>query len=240
MGTRGSWIDLNPAGASSSIAWGVDEDRQVGEATVGGQRRASLWSGSAGSWVDLNPADSYESNAVGIDRSQQVGFAVIAGVSHASLWTGSAASWVSLNPAGAGGSNASAVDDGWQVGTAIVQGVNHASLWSGSAGSWVDLHAFLPAWFRDSNAMGIWHDGSSTYVVGVGFNTVTGRSEALMWMGPAPCRADFNNDGWVDSVDFFDFVAAFFAGSPGADFNEDGVVDSQDFFAFLSAYFAGC
>jgi hypothetical protein len=54
------------------------------------------------------------------------------------------------------------------------------------------------------------------------------------------CAADFNNDGSLNSRDFFDFVDAFFAGDPRADFNGDGNVNSQDFFDFLTAFFAGC
>ena len=53
-----------------------------------------------------------------------------------------------------------------------------------------------------------------------------------------PCRADFNDDGGVNSQDFFDFIAAFFAGD--ADFNHSGATNSQDFFDFLTAFFAGC
>ncbi len=54
------------------------------------------------------------------------------------------------------------------------------------------------------------------------------------------CAADFNCDGVANSQDFFDFLAAFFAGTPNADFNGDGVVNSQDFFDFLTAFFGGC
>jgi hypothetical protein len=54
------------------------------------------------------------------------------------------------------------------------------------------------------------------------------------------CPADFNCDSHVNSQDFFDFLTAFFAGTPNADFNRDTLVNSQDFFDFLAGFFAGC
>jgi hypothetical protein len=55
---------------------------------------------------------------------------------------------------------------------------------------------------------------------------------------PPPCPADWNHDRVLNSQDFFEFIADFFAGS--ADFNHDGVTNSQDYFDFVSAFFAGC
>jgi hypothetical protein len=54
------------------------------------------------------------------------------------------------------------------------------------------------------------------------------------------CRADFNCDAANNSQDFFDYLGAFFDGTPAADFNADTFIDSQDFFDFLIVFFAGC
>jgi hypothetical protein len=59
-------------------------------------------------------------------------------------------------------------------------------------------------------------------------------------MPPGICPADFNHDTFVNSQDFFDFLAAFFMLQPTADFNHDTFINSQDFFDFLAALFAGC
>jgi hypothetical protein len=79
-------------------------------------------------------------------------------------------------------------------------------------------------------------------------DTFFDRDEALAGSDPADpgstplniCRADFNEDGAVNSQDFFDFLAAFFASDPLADFNASGEINSQDFFDFLAAFFTGC
>lgn len=52
------------------------------------------------------------------------------------------------------------------------------------------------------------------------------------------CRADYNGDDVVNSLDLFDFLNAMYAGA--GDFNHDGQVNSQDLFDFLANFFAGC
>jgi hypothetical protein len=54
------------------------------------------------------------------------------------------------------------------------------------------------------------------------------------------CRADFDDDGTVDSRDFIVFLNAFVLGDPVADFNVDGQVNGDDFAAYLNAFVAGC
>ena len=54
------------------------------------------------------------------------------------------------------------------------------------------------------------------------------------------CRADFNNDGFLDFTDFDDFVVAFENGEAQADFNNDGFLDFTDFDDFVTAFEGGC
>jgi hypothetical protein len=57
---------------------------------------------------------------------------------------------------------------------------------------------------------------------------------------PGSCRADLNDDGVVDTLDFLAFLGAWSAGDSLADWNGDGVVNTLDFLAYLTDWVAGC
>ncbi len=56
----------------------------------------------------------------------------------------------------------------------------------------------------------------------------------------APCPADFNDDGVVNTLDVLAFLNLWAAGDMAADFNEDGTVNTLDVLAFLNAWSGGC
>ncbi len=71
--------------------------------------------------------------------------------------------------------------------------------------------------------------------------------EMIEFTVPGPvCPCDWNDDGFMNDTDFFDFVNDFFsqAGPQGqSDFNEDGFENPQDWFDFVNCFFAqpaGC
>lgn len=76
-------------------------------------------------------------------------------------------------------------------------------------------------------------------IVGYGvFNDIQVRAFMLT---PLPiCRADFNDDGVVNTLDFIAFLNAYNVQDASADFNGDGVVNTLDFIEFLNAYSEGC
>jgi|GEM_PF-5375433 len=55
-----------------------------------------------------------------------------------------------------------------------------------------------------------------------------------------PCRADFNGDTVVNTLDVLAFLNAYNARDPRADFNGDTVINSLDVLEFLNTYTQGC
>ncbi len=64
--------------------------------------------------------------------------------------------------------------------------------------------------------------------------------DMTLHFGFQPCPADFNASGSLEVQDIFDFLAAWFAGTPNANFDGVNGLGVQDIFAFLAAWFAGC
>ncbi len=56
----------------------------------------------------------------------------------------------------------------------------------------------------------------------------------------ASCRPDINCSGTLTIQDIFDFLAAWFTGTPVGDYNGASGNTVSDIFAFLAAWFAGC
>lgn len=54
------------------------------------------------------------------------------------------------------------------------------------------------------------------------------------------CRADFDGSGFVDFVDWGEFMFAFAQGQASADIDGSGFVDLEDLATFLDAFEAGC
>jgi hypothetical protein len=201
-GSAASHVDLHPAGASSSYAFGVAGGQQVGFAVDASVSwRASLWSGTASSWTDLHPAGASDSIAYATNGSTQVGYGAFSSPSgplpRAGLWTGTAASWTDLNPTGSIESVAYAVSGSQQGGYAIIGGYHRAGIWSGTASSWVDLSQ--PTWVY-SSVTGM-APGQQ-----VGVATVSGFSHAMMWSGSASSFVDLHPGGifqnsWATATD---------------------------------------
>jgi hypothetical protein len=190
-------IELHPADATESWAYGGDGVQQAGYAISGGIERASLWMGTAASWLDLNPPGATESFINGANAGQQAGTAIVGGAIHASLWTGTAASRVDLHPAASPfESEALGVNGGYQVGFATVNGALHASLWNGTAASWVDLYPLAGAW-DDTRAFGV-GDGQQVGWVGYTFDYF----HASLWSGTAASWVDLSPAGSFESAAF--------------------------------------
>jgi hypothetical protein len=145
---QGTMVNLNPAGALHSRAYGIHGDQQVGYWQGNGAEpsHACYWNGTAGSMVDLHPGNTgfgEHSQANATDGVHQGGFySITFGQQHAALWSGSAASLVDMNPAGAGSSSVTAMVPGTQGGWVTVgpTGRDHAFLWHGTAASAQDMN----------------------------------------------------------------------------------------------------
>jgi hypothetical protein len=220
-GTPASWVDLHPGGVFlGSRAVATTGAVQVGRVVLLENDelvfRPSLWRGSAASWVDLSPAGATQGIATGAYRTRQVGWVTVDGLDRASLWTGTADSWVSLNPPGVLVGHAYGIHGNQQVGYVFIGGRARASLWSGTADSWQALPMPAGNW-SDTIAWSIWREGTTTYIVGYGWNLTTRTNEALLWVGQEPPPANVSGNlglaGWTGPLT--DPLVTFEVRAPG-------------------------
>ena len=199
------FVDLNPPGAETSTATGIDASEVVGSIAIrlptgAIQARAVLWTGSNHTVVDLTPTDTF-ANGRGISGGHQVGTVLqkpnVENIERAFLWSGSRQSGVDLTPSGFSGADATGVWGDHQVGSGVGPGTagdSHALLWSGTAGSFVDLNPFGAS---RSLAFGVY--GSKQ----VGFYLVhpTGPVHAVLWTGSAASAVDLHpGTGFSNSI----------------------------------------
>ena len=220
-GTADSFVDLHPAGFSTSMAYATSGATQVGLASKSAPNgsiltHAMLWNGSAASAIDLNSAGLQYSKALGVSGAIQVGSgssSATGSPEHALMWSGSPSSVVDLNPSPFDESLAAAVFGTTVVGWYEPQGgAMHAMLWHGTSSITVDLHP-KGSLFLSSIAYGV----SDTLEVGSG-ETTSLRDHALLWSGTAASVVDLNPPGYQSSV------AKAISGSIEVGYGSDGTI----------------
>lgn len=264
-GTAESRIDLHPAGALFSTAYGTHGELQAGYIATApiGVPHAVLWRGSAASLVDLHPVGSIFSQAYAIHGDQQVGQAQFStGVPiRAALWRGTAQSFVDLHPAVGSMSFARGTDGIHQVGDVHVGAdgngtISHAALWSGTSASFIDLN---PAGARGSIARGV----SAGEQVGAVFADFVGPGRATLWSGSASSAIDLHaylpanfsssfatgishtaqrtyviGTGHNDTTDRYEALLWIRCGPLVGDLDSDQIIGIADLALLLSSY--GC
>lgn len=115
--------------------------------------------------------------------------------------------------------------------------VNHLAAWNGA--SWSTWHGGTDATVFVLRTLA---DGD--LVLGGSFSAVGDIISPCVARWSERSRADVNDDGVVDIMDFTDFITCFEGGTcpPGqtADFNRDGFPDIFDFTDFVDAFELGC
>ena len=236
--TDGHGMPLHPSGYAHSQASAVDSGFEYGGVyNFSTGWRAARGSGSAASFASIHPAGYQSSSVSGARDGQVAGSASMGGVMHAGIWASGGGAFLDLTPNASSGSGCSATHQGVQVGN--VGG--HAALWLGTPDSLIDLDGVLPSGYSGSVAYDVEVGPDLTItVVGVAYNTGSGRYEAMVWRSFSTCPADINADGFVNGDDYDAFAEAFDGADSAADFNDDGFVNGDDYDAFAEHFELGC
>jgi len=231
-------LSLHPAaGVSGSGANAIDGAHQYGSITTpnpGATVHAAMWSGVAASVMDVHPGGYSRSWILGAGDGQAVGAAYLGDSSHAGLWVGAAA-FLDLNPPAAIGSSLVAAHGGVQVGN----GPGGAGIWFGTPASFMTLTDHLPPNITSATARDVDVSDGVITVVGSGFNSATGRSEALVWRSAPACPGDLNGDAVVNQSDLGILLSAFGQTDEG-DLDGDGDTDQSDLGILLGNFGSNC
>jgi hypothetical protein len=173
-GSAASFVDLHPAGATSSGVNGVSGGQQVGSTTIFGSTLATVWSGTAAGVQYLTSTET--SLAYCISNGMIGGAYGTSSANQACHWIGT------TRTPDSGGSVVLGVDNPNRVGSVRTGSFplfgSNAVMWSGSSTSAVSLH---PAGAFNSSATGV----SGNQQVGrVSFQQF-GTNRAALWTGSA-------------------------------------------------------
>ncbi|HRJ49186.1 MAG: agmatine deiminase family protein [Phycisphaeraceae bacterium] len=126
-----------------------------------------------------------------------------------------------------------------------------ASNWSDAKGNF-GQNFYMDAWAgsRDNVLTGRIDGNFSRYIDANGIMTLLVYAErpadesfcdyVSVTLSKANCPTDFDGSGFVDFVDFTEFVLAFEDGLDSADYDNSGFVDFVDFTMFVQDYEVGC
>lgn len=202
--------EMTPPTAWGSGISAIDGGDEFGWVHLGyGVVHAAKWHGSNTAFVDLHPPGASRSYVYASSQGQQVGTVYYGSTAVAGMWAGGVASFMPLQPAAGGVPNVQSCRYGLVLGSVAQNGVSGAVVFRSSGDDWMDLHAFVPPGFTSSTARDVWIDpatGAMT-IVGDGYNSLTGRTEALVWRSanvaatatrlgrPCPVTLSFTPDG---------------------------------------------
>ena len=219
-----------------------------GAACVGGayspHNRAFRWTESGG-MQDLGTLGGQQSDAwdVSADGTVVVGRAQDSSNQwRAFIWREGIGMQALPTPSGWSASVAYALAaDGTIVGTALdASGQWHATRWTTNGFENLNqTYALLLGGSRLIEARDISANGR--YIVGTGYNAVTGREEAFLLDTGFPPRGDVDRNGCVDDADLLAVLFAFGGqGYRNEDLNWDGTIDDADLLQVLFNFGSGC
>ena len=99
-------------------------------------------------------------------------------------------------------------------------------------------------WLPGESIPGVGGNGNvlGDVVAGGPFTTAGGGASSYFarWTSHPACAPDFDCSGFPNANDIFAFLAAWFAGNPGADYNGVNGLEVQDVLEFINGWFLGC